>query len=78
VIEQVEQYRPRIVVALTDAGPEGRTVKELCGALGAGEQPIRRCLAALVVAGVVREFSKYQPGVRGAVPRAYCLVARAE
>ncbi|MFP2964511.1 hypothetical protein ACLEPN_44140 [Myxococcus sp. 1LA] len=78
MIEQVEQYRPRIVAALTDAGPHGRTVKELCGALGAGEQAIRRCLAVLVAAGVVREFSKYQPGVRGAVPRAYSLVGKVE
>ncbi|MBU8901034.1 hypothetical protein KRR26_36150 [Corallococcus sp. M34] len=78
MIEQVEQYRPRIIVALTDAGPDGRTVKELCGALGAGEQAIRRCLAALVVAGMVRESMRYTPGVRGAVPRAYSMVAKAE
>ncbi|RJS27874.1 hypothetical protein DRW03_00095 [Corallococcus sp. H22C18031201] len=77
MIEQVEQYRPRIIVALTDAGPDGRTVKELCGALGAGEQPIRRCLTALVVAGVVRESMRYSPGARGAVPRAYSMVVNA-
>ncbi|WNZ66168.1 hypothetical protein QEG98_40325 [Myxococcus sp. MxC21-1] len=76
MLEQVEQYRPHVIAALTEAASQGLTVKELCGTLGLGEQAIRRCLAVLVVAGVVREFSKYQPGVRGAVPRAYSIVAR--
>ncbi|WP_141331038.1 hypothetical protein [Myxococcus sp. AB025B] len=57
MLEQVEQYRPHVIAALTDAGSKGRTVKEQCGALGAGEQAIRRCLAALVVTGEVLERS---------------------
>ncbi|WP_338867955.1 hypothetical protein [Myxococcus stipitatus] len=75
MLEQVEQYRPHVVAALTNSAPQGLTVKELCGALGAGEQAIRRCLAALMLAGVVRESARYTPGARGAVPRAYSLAA---
>ncbi|WP_141323175.1 hypothetical protein [Myxococcus sp. AB025B] len=78
MLEQVEQYRPHVIAALTDAGPKGRTVKELCSALGAGEQAVRRCLAALVLTGEVREAARYTPGARGAVPRAYSLPTRAE
>ncbi|WP_223643023.1 hypothetical protein [Corallococcus sp. EGB] len=73
MLELVEQYRPRIIDALTKASPQGLTVKELCAALGAGEQVLRRCLAALVLAGVIREAARYTPGARGAVPRAYSL-----
>jgi len=76
MLEQVEQYRPRVIAALTHAAPQGLTVKELCGTLGAGAQAIRRCLAALVLAGVLRESARYTPGARGAVPRAYSLKAR--
>ncbi|MFY2558388.1 hypothetical protein ACN469_12220 [Corallococcus terminator] len=78
MLEQVEQYRPHVIAALTNATPQGLTVKELCGALGAGEQAIRRCLAALVLTGVLRESARYTPGARGAVPRAYSLNPRAE
>ncbi|WP_408888701.1 hypothetical protein ACJ2CR_29460 [Myxococcus faecalis] len=77
MLEQVEQYRPQVIAALTGAGPHGRTVKELCGTLGAGEQAVRRCLAALVLTGEVREAARYTPGARGAVPRAYSLNPRA-
>ncbi|RJS27867.1 hypothetical protein DRW03_00055 [Corallococcus sp. H22C18031201] len=78
MIEQVEQYRHHVITALTNAAHHGLTVKELRGALGAGEQPIPRCLAALIVAGLVREPMRYTPGVRDAVPRAHSMVAKAE
>ncbi len=73
MIETLEQYRPRIIDALTHAGPDGLTVKELRGSLGVSEQVIRRTLGALLTTGTVRESLRYRPGVRGAVPRVYTL-----
>jgi hypothetical protein len=73
MIETLEQYRPRIIAALTQAGPDGLTVKELRASLGDGDQIIRRPLGALLTTGVVRESLRDRPGVRGAVPRFYTL-----
>ena len=73
MIETLEKYRPRVIAALTHAGPDGLTVKELRASLGDGEQIIRRTLGALLATGTVRESLRYRPGVRGAVPRVYTL-----
>ena len=73
MIEALEQYQPRVIAALTHAGPDGLTVKEIRASLGAGEQVIRRTLGALLATGTVRESLRYRPSVRGAVPRVYTL-----
>jgi hypothetical protein len=73
MIETLEKYRPRVVAALTQAGPDGLTVKELRACLGDGEQVIRRTLGALLATGSVHESLRYRPGVRGAVPQVYTL-----
>ncbi|OJH35566.1 hypothetical protein [Cystobacter ferrugineus] len=73
MIETLEKYRPRVIAALTHAGTDGLTVKELRGSLGVSEQVIRRTLGALLATGTVRESLRYRPGVRGAVPRVYAL-----
>ncbi len=73
MLELFEQYRPRIVGALANAGGDGLTVRELRASLGTGEQSIRRALGFLLATGAVRESYRYKPGVRGAVPRIYTL-----
>jgi predicted ArsR family transcriptional regulator len=73
MIETIESYRPHVIAALTQAGPDGLTVKELRASLGAGEQVIRRTLTVLLATGAVRASLRYRPGVRGAVPRVYQL-----
>ncbi|PTL79772.1 hypothetical protein [Vitiosangium sp. GDMCC 1.1324] len=73
MLELLEQYQQRIIAALTHAGADGLTVKELRANLGTGEQATRRTLGALLATGVVRESYRYKPGVRGAVPRVYTL-----
>jgi predicted ArsR family transcriptional regulator len=73
MIEVLEKYIPHVTAALTQAGPDGLTVKELRGHLGAGEQFVRRALTLLLATGAVRVSHRHRPGVRGAVPRVYML-----
>ena len=73
MIEVLEKYIPHVIAALTQAGPDGLTVKALRARIGTGEQSIRRALSFLLAIGVVRESYCYKPGVRGAVPRIYTL-----
>jgi hypothetical protein len=73
MIEVLEKYTPHVIAALTQAGPDGLTVKELRGHLGASEQFVRRALTLLLATGAVRVSHRHRPGVRGAVPRVYQL-----
>jgi DNA-binding IclR family transcriptional regulator len=73
LLELLEHNQQRIIAALTNAGADGLTVKELRATLGTGEQATRRTLGVLLATGVVRETYRYKLGVRGAVPRVYML-----
>ena len=73
MLEVIEEYRPQLIAALTHAGSEGLTVRELRERLGTSEQVIRRTLGVLTATGAVSESYRHVPGVRGAVPRVYTL-----
>ena len=67
MIETIESQRPHVIVALTQAWPDGLTVRELRASLGAGAQVIRRILTVLLATGAVRQFLRYKSGVVCAV-----------